>query len=669
MAFGPFTDRLAAGHRHRVVVEQLVGDVDAGGDALADRQDAAVEVGAVAEVGEDVRLLRERCLADPGHALAAHLGVGAGAAVHPDRHVVAADAGHRAAALGHAGAGVVRAAAAEPRRALAGVKLELGELALAGVDLGDAAVHPRGDVGRHAELVQPPGDRPGDDRRRQVGLGAQQPVLAGVGPAPLAAAVVVLGLVELAEHVGAHVGAPVVELLLELVLDDLALLLDDQDLAQPGGEVARDRRFQRPDDVDLVQPHAQPPAGGVVEAEVGQRLARVVVGLAAGDDPVAVVGAGDDVVVEPVGAHIGQRGVPLVVHQPRLLGQRRVGPADVQPAGGHDEVRRQHDGHARRVDADRGRGLDDLLDRLHRRPQPGEAAHRERVQAHVEDVLHAAREEYRQAAGLEDVVALVRRGAALGDMVVAGHRDDAAVAGGAGHVGVLEDVAAAVHARPLAVPDAEHAVVLLRVRVEVELLRAPDRGRAELLVDAGLEYDVVLGQVLPGRPQRLVVAAQRAAAVAADEAGGVEPGQQVALALQHRQPHQGLHAAHEGAAALQRVLVVEAGALDREAHGFGQRGIHAGVSSGYRGPVRRAPAALVTQRRASLQCRSHGQTGVFLSFVWTDDSRIDLSSQPVIRSLCHRQATNQGKPGGRPGPPGWTATTSPSWPSCSATRG
>ena len=39
-------------------------------------------------------------------------------------------------------------------------------------------------------------------------------------------------LVELAEHVRAHVGPPVVELFLDLVLDDLALLLDDQDLLQ-----------------------------------------------------------------------------------------------------------------------------------------------------------------------------------------------------------------------------------------------------------------------------------------------------------------------------------------------------------------------------------------------------------------------------------------------------
>ncbi len=47
-------ERLAAGHRHGVVVENLVGDVDAGRDRGANRQQAGVEVGAVAEVLEHV---------------------------------------------------------------------------------------------------------------------------------------------------------------------------------------------------------------------------------------------------------------------------------------------------------------------------------------------------------------------------------------------------------------------------------------------------------------------------------------------------------------------------------------------------------------------------------------------------------------------------------------
>ena len=86
-------DRLAAGHRDRVVEEHLVGDVGLGRDRLADRQVAGVVVGAVAEVLEDVRHLRELRVRDPVDAFAAHLDQARGVAVHPRGHEVAADAG------------------------------------------------------------------------------------------------------------------------------------------------------------------------------------------------------------------------------------------------------------------------------------------------------------------------------------------------------------------------------------------------------------------------------------------------------------------------------------------------------------------------------------------------------------------------------------------------
>ena len=493
VALGPLAHALAARHGHGVVVQQLVGDVHAGRDALAYRQQAAVEVGAVAQVGEDMGVLGEGRLAHPGHALATHLREGAGGAVHPHRHVVAADAGHGAAALGHAGAGVVRTAAAKPWHAVArGLALGDLERGLAGVQHGNALVHALGDVFGHADLGQALDDGARDEGRRQVRIGAQQPVLAGIGHRPFAAVLIA----ELADHVGPHVGAPVVQLFLDLVFDDLALFLHHQDFLQAAREVARDGGLQRPDHVDLVHAYAQLAAGVVVQAQVGQGLAHVVVGLSAGDQAEAVVGTVDHVVVEPVGAHIGQGRIPLVVHQPLLLLQRRIGPADVQAAGRHLEVLGQDDVHAVWLHRHAGRGLDHLLDGLHARPQAREAAHGKGMQAHVQDVLHIAGKEHRRAAGLEDVVALVGGRAALADVVVAGQRDHAAVPGGARHVGVLEHVGAAVHARALAVPQAEDAVELLGLGIEIQLLRAPDGRGAQLFIDAGLEDDVVGFEVL-----------------------------------------------------------------------------------------------------------------------------------------------------------------------------
>ena len=226
-----------------------------------------------------------------------------------------------------------------------------------------------------------------------------------------------------------------------------------------------------------------------------------------------------------------------------------------------------------------GGGLHHLLDRLHAGPHAGVAAHRKAVQAHVQDALHVRRKEQRKAAGLEDVVALVRRGAALGHVVITRNRDHAAVRRGAGEIRVLEHIRAAVHPRALAVPDAEHAVELLVLGVELHLLRAPHRGGGQLFVHAGLEHHVVRRQVFLRGPQRLVVAAQGAAAVAGHEAGGVQALLRVAHLLQHGQAHQGLRAAHEGPAAVQRVLVVQRGGFQGAADGVGQRCIHGGRGS------------------------------------------------------------------------------------------
>ena len=80
----------------------------------------------------------------------------------------------------------------------------------------------------------------------------------------------------------------------------------------------------------------------------------------------------------------------------------------------------------------------------------------------------------------------------FGGVVVAHQREHAAMPRGAGEIGVAERVAGAVDARPLAVPHAEHAIEPA-FAAQLRLLRAPERGRGEVLVDAGLEEDVVGG--------------------------------------------------------------------------------------------------------------------------------------------------------------------------------
>src|SRR3546814_7730865 len=87
------------------------------------------------------------------------------------------------------------------------------------------------------EARDAPRDHAGDAPGRELPVGWQDEVAL---------------LVELADDAGPHVGSPVVELLLELVLDEGAPLLDDEDLLQPLGEGAHALALQRPGHDDLV---------------------------------------------------------------------------------------------------------------------------------------------------------------------------------------------------------------------------------------------------------------------------------------------------------------------------------------------------------------------------------------------------------------------------------
>jgi hypothetical protein len=115
------------------------------------------------------------------------------------------------------------------------------------------------------------------------------------------------------------------------------------------------------------------------------------------------------------------------------------------------------------------------------------------MHAEVEVFLHAGRGQHRHHHRLEEVVGLVGQGGRLGGVVVAGDHQHAAKLRAAGGVGVAEHVAAAVHARPLAVPHAEHALHP-RLGRQGDLLAAPHGGGRHVFVDARLEDDVVLAR-------------------------------------------------------------------------------------------------------------------------------------------------------------------------------
>src|SRR5208283_1444886 len=134
-------------------------------------------------------------------------------------------------------------------------------------------------------------------------------------------------------------------------------------------------------------------------------------------------------------------------------------------------------------------------------------------------------------------------GRGLRAVVVAGERDRAALGRNAGEIGVAQRVARAIDAGPLAIPDSEHAIDGRAGKVG-QLLRAPDRGRGQVLVEARAEDDVVLFEDGAGAPELDVVAAHRRAAIAGNVPAGVEARRGVAQALLDWQANERLHAGH-----------------------------------------------------------------------------------------------------------------------------
>jgi len=161
-------------------------------------------------------------------------------------------------------------------------------------------------------------------------------------------------------------------------------------------------------------------------------------------------------------------------------------------------------------------------------------------------------------------------------VVVGGQREHATVLRRARGIGVLEHVAAAIHAGTLAVPHAEHAVVL-RAGEQADLLRAPHHRRAEVLVEARRELHARRLEVLARPPQFQVETTERRTAIAADEAGRVEARGRVAQFLHQRQPHQRLHAGQVDPAGFAAVLVVQGVVRIHDAPGQASAGRRGGA--------------------------------------------------------------------------------------------
>ncbi len=270
---------------------------------------------------------------------------------------------------------------------------------------------------------------------------------------------ITISQIELANHIWPDIGAPVVQLFLELILDHLTLFFNHQNLAQTLRKLPRDGGFEGPDDIDFVKTDTDLPADAFGQAQILQCLASVAVSLAAGDDANAVIRTLNHSVIQAVCPHIGQCSIHPLLHEPSLLIKRRVRPAYVHTTRWQIKVLGQHNLDSMWVSIDRCTGLHHFLDGFKAHPDASIAAHRQRMQSQIQNALNTLRIKHRHAAGLENVVTLVRRRRTLGHMVITGNRDDAAERRGPCHVGMFQNIDTAIDSRALGIPETKHTVI------------------------------------------------------------------------------------------------------------------------------------------------------------------------------------------------------------------
>ncbi len=244
-----------------------------------------------------------------------------------------------------------------------------------------------------------------------------------------------------------------------------------------------------------------------------------------------------------------------MLQQAFFLGQRWIRPADIEAARGQFEIRNDRL-HPLRVEVDNGRAFHSIGHGLERHPATGVARHRPAMQAVIQVLLNSGRRQHRHHHRLENMFGLVRQRGAAGAVVVTGNCQHATEGRGPGSVGMPEHIATAVDTGALAVPHAEHAIVLGALE-NTDLLCAPHRGGCQVFVDPRMKYGVIGFQMIAGFPQRLVEPAQGGAAVAGDETGSIQPIGQIALALHQGQANQRLNAGQQDLAVELNVLVVQ----------------------------------------------------------------------------------------------------------------
>ena len=221
----------------------------------------------------------------------------------------------------------------------------------------------------------------------------------------------------------------IIEKLHQLVLDEAALLFDDQDVFDALREGQGALRLQRPGQRDFIDADAEFGGARFSDAELGERLPHVEIGLAGGDDAQPRLRRIDHHAVEAVGAGERRAAASFGPCRRRSCSSNPCRRAASGYAGRPTEGRNRL-GYVTGRAADRRRpsgAVDGFARRLERHPAAGKPRQRETEQPEIEIILDRRRIEDRHHRRLKGLLALISGGGALRAVIVARDGEHAAV--------------------------------------------------------------------------------------------------------------------------------------------------------------------------------------------------------------------------------------------------
>ena len=274
-------------------------------------------VGAISQILENMAAFGKRRFANPVRPLATHLGIALGRAVHPLRHIMAANAGIGAGTLGYFGRGIMRTSGAEIRDADARIA-GFSQGHLGGLQPG----HRCGDPGIGRALQDAAANRHRNVMSIKRTFDRKEPCT------------LFIMLTDDRWLIGRAI-----KLFTHLHFYERAFFLNDKDEFQPGSKGDEFIGHHWPWAAELHQPQPQRVGPHFINTEIIERLTYIEIGFARGENADAGMRpAGHDDVIEAVDLEPRHDGLALIFLQAGFLLQNAIAWADVKAPRRHNKI-------------------------------------------------------------------------------------------------------------------------------------------------------------------------------------------------------------------------------------------------------------------------------------------------------------------------------------------